>query len=63
MALAQVVGPAAADVMRSTQSVAGYVTGLFGMAIVSKLFEMLHGIDSAKVRKDLWSAVIKRLRG
>jgi hypothetical protein len=61
--LANIVGPMAADIMHSSLTVAGYVTGLFGMAVVAKIFEMIDGVNAAKARGDLWRAVLKRVKG
>jgi len=61
--IARIIGPLAADVMHSSPEVAGYVTGLFGMAIVAKMFDMILGFDAKQAAKDLWDAVLKRVRG
>ena len=61
--IAKILGPVVADVMRSGPEVAGYVTGLFGMAVVAKLFEMITHFDAKKAISDLWDALIKRVKG
>jgi hypothetical protein len=61
--IAKMLGPVVADVMRSGPEVAGYVTGLFGMAVVAKIFEMITNFDAKKAVGDLWDAIIKRVKG
>lgn len=61
--IAKIVGPSAAVVMHSSPAVAGYVTGLFGMAIVAKVFDMIFNFDAKQAAKDLWDAVVKRVKG
>lgn len=63
MFLAKILGPSVAELMRSSQAVAGYVVGLFGMAIVAKVFDMIVSFDATSAMQDLWGAVMKRLRG
>jgi len=62
-ALASVFGAPVAEVMHSSAAVGGYATGLFGMAIVAKVFDMITGFDARKAANDLWAAVIKRVKG
>ena len=61
--IAKILGPTVADVMRSGPEVAGYVTGLFGMAIVAKVFDVISSFDAKKAASDLWDALIKRVKG
>lgn len=61
--LANFVGPVAAEIMHSTQAVAGYVSGVFGMAIVAKIFDMIVSFDHRKAAREAWLAVLKRVRG
>jgi Na+/H+ antiporter NhaD/arsenite permease-like protein len=63
MLLARYLGPSAADLMRSSEAVAGYVTGLFGMAVIAKVFDMIVSFDSKQAIADLWGAAVKRLGG
>lgn len=61
--LANFMGPVAAEVMHSTQAVAGYVSGVFGMAVVAKIFDMIVTFDHKKAAREAWLAALKRLRG
>jgi hypothetical protein len=61
--VAKIVGPYMAGVMRATPEVAGYITGLFGMSIVAKIFDMILSFDTKQAVGDLWSAIVKRVRG
>lgn len=61
--LASIVGPATADLLHTSPPVAGYLSGLFGMAIVAKVFELLAGLSAAKLAADLCGAILKRIRG
>jgi hypothetical protein len=40
----------------------GFFTGLFGMAIVSKLYEIVQMVDAKQIASDLWE-VVKRKWG
>lgn len=60
---ANFMAPLAAEVMHSTQGVAGYVTGVFGMAIVAKVFDMIFTFDHKKAAREAWLAILKRVRG
>lgn len=60
---AKFMAPVAAEIMHSTQGVAGYVTGVFGMAIVAKVMDMILSFDSKKAAREAWLAVLKRVRG
>lgn len=57
--LAIIMGPWAASVMRCGPEVAGYVTGLFGLAIASRGFDIIREFDA----KAFARAIIKRVRG
>lgn len=54
--LARFVAPAAAGVMHSTEGVAGFVVGLFGMAIVAKIFDTIHTFDGRLAAREAWLA-------
>ena len=40
----------------------GFLLGLFGMAIVGKLWDVITAVDGKKVAADLWEAAIGRVR-
>jgi uncharacterized membrane protein YeaQ/YmgE (transglycosylase-associated protein family) len=61
--LAHFLGPSAADVMHSSPATAGYVTGLFGIAIITKAFDMIRSFDHKKAGREVWLAILKRVRG
>lgn len=43
--------------------VGGFLTGLFSMAIFTKLFDMIAAFDAKKAAADLWESALKRIRG
>lgn len=61
--LAHFLGPSAAEIMHSGPAVAGYVTGLFGIAIVAKIMDTIIEFDGKKAAREAWLAVLKRVRG
>ena len=58
---ARYMGSMVADAMGSSREIAGYVTGLFAMAIVAKVFDIIATFDARKVSVDLWDAIMKRI--
>jgi cytochrome c oxidase assembly factor CtaG len=62
-AIAKFMGPQVATVLHSSLEVAGYVTGLFGLAIVAKVFDAINNFDVKQAAVDLWTAVVNRVKG
>lgn len=54
--LARYVAATAAGVMHSTEGVAGFVVGLFGMAIVSKVLDTILTFDGRLAAREAWLA-------
>lgn len=46
--------------INNSEGLLGFLVGLFGMALVSKVYEIIWLIDSNKIAKDLWSAVVRK---
>lgn len=63
VAFAWAVGPSVAPILRSGGEVAGYLSGLFGMALISKIFDTIGSFDSTQAARDLWAAILKRIGG
>ena len=61
-AIAKFVGPFIAVTIGSSSEVAGYITGLFGIAIVAKIFDMITNFDAKQAATDLWDAIVERVK-
>ena len=44
----------------NAEGLLGFLIGLFGMALVSKVYEVIWLIDASRVAKDLWAAVARK---
>lgn len=49
--------------MVNGEGLVGFLIGLFGMAIISKVYEAIHALDAPKMAADTWDAIRKRLGG
>lgn len=47
--------------MHMAEGLVGFLIGLFGMAIVAKLYEVVLLLDSKTIATELWAGVKKRL--
>lgn len=45
------------------ERLSGYYSGVFGMVVVAKVFEAVVAFDSKRALRDLWKAVLSRVRG
>lgn len=61
--VARYLGPTLADFFHIGESVSGFIAGLFGVAILSKTFEMLEYFDTKQAISELWAAIISRIKG
>lgn len=48
--------------MQNAEGLVGFLIGLFGMALVSKAYEVIWLIDASRIAKDLWAAVARKWR-
>lgn len=60
---AKLVGPAVSSVMGASAEVAGYVTGLFSMALVAKVFDIIAAFDGKKFAEDVRKGIAKKFGG
>ena len=49
--------------MVSAQGLVGFLIGLFGMAIVAKVYETIQALPAAQIASDAWEAVKRRIGG
>lgn len=49
--------------MASAEGLVGFLVGLFGMAIVAKIYEAIQGLPAAKMATDAWESVKRRIGG
>lgn len=49
--------------MASAEGLVGFLVGLFGMAIVAKVYEAIQGLPAAKMATDAWETLKRRLGG
>lgn len=61
--VAHFTSPVAAEIMRSSLGTAGYVTGVFGAAIAAKILDVISHFDTVVIARDMWDAIVKRIRG
>ncbi len=47
--------------LTDAEGLVGFLLGLFGMAIVSRLYEAIQALDFKVVLSDLWQRALKRL--
>ena len=45
------------------EGLVGFLLGLFGMAVVSKVYEVIQSLDAKQAATDLWAAITKRIGG
>lgn len=62
-ALAKFFGESVQGVIGTSLEAARALTGLFGLALVEKAFDVLTSFDTKKAAADAWDAVVKRIRG
>ena len=56
--------PAAAWVgMTNAEGLVGFLIGLFGMAIIAKVYEAIGALDAPRIAADTWDAIKRRLGG
>ena len=55
------LGSWVAHAMSASREIAGYVTGLFAMAIVAKLFDIIATFEGKEMWGALWSYLLKKL--
>lgn len=48
--------------LSNAEGLLGFLIGLFGMALVSKAYEVIWLIDASRIAKDLWAAVARKWR-
>jgi len=41
----------------------GFLIGLFGMAIIAKVYEAIGALDAPRIAADTWDAIKRRLGG
>lgn len=56
------LGAYTAKVTGTSAEVSGYITGLFSMAIVAKVFDIITNFDAKQASTDLWEGVLRLLR-
>lgn len=61
--LAHIFGDLAARIMNTGSNVGAAVVALFGVAIVAKVLDGIMNFDIVKAGRELWLAVLKRVRG
>lgn len=47
----------------NAEGLAGFLIGLFGMAIIAKVYEAIRAADASKMLADAWGALTKRIGG
>lgn len=47
---------------KDAEGLAGFLIGLFGMAIVAKLYEMILVMDAKQLASDAWEAFLRKWR-
>lgn len=56
--------PAAAWLgMASAEGLVGFLVGLFGMAVVAKIYDAIQGLPAAAMAKQAWESVLRRIGG
>ncbi len=46
--------------MKGAEGLVGFLIGLFGMAIIAKIYEVIHALDAPKMAADAWARWIGR---
>jgi hypothetical protein len=46
--------------MAEAEGLVGFLVGLFGMAIVARVYEAIQALDVKQMASDLWKGVLKR---
>lgn len=41
--------------MKGAEGLVGFLIGLFGMAIIAKIYEVIHALDAPKIAADAWA--------
>ena len=49
--------------MASAEGLVGFLVGLFGMAIVAKIYEAINAMPAAKMAADAWESIKRRIGG
>jgi hypothetical protein len=60
---AVILGPHVARTMNAPVEVAGWLTGLFGMAVVAGIFDTWANWDKTAAIRELWRAMARRISG
>ncbi len=45
---------------QEAEGLVGFLIGMFGMAIVSKLYEVIQNLNAAKIASDVWDAAVRK---
>lgn len=48
--------------VQTAEGLVGFLIGLFGMAIVAKLYEVIHLMDAKRMAADVWEWVARKWR-
>lgn len=49
--------------MQNAEGLVGFLIGLFGMAIIAKVYEAIHAVDAPRMAADTWDAIRRRIGG
>lgn len=49
--------------MTNAEGLVGFLIGLFGMAIIAKVYEAIHALDAPRMASDTWEAIRGRIGG
>lgn len=49
--------------MQTAEGLVGFLIGLFGMAIIAKVYEAIGALDAPRIAEDTWDAIKRRLGG
>ena len=63
VACAYFVGPSVSRMIGDNAAVAGYVTGLFGMSVVAKVFEVILSLNARRGAESILKAIVRRIGG
>jgi hypothetical protein len=61
--IAKYLGPPLADFSHLGISVSSFLAGLFGLAVLRKIHDMLEVLDAKRIVSDVWTALMDRIRG
>ncbi|MDQ0084595.1 hypothetical protein J2W35_004964 [Variovorax boronicumulans] len=46
--------------MQKAEGLIGYLCGLFGMAVISKIYEVIQMLDAKQIATDAWAWVVRK---